>query len=149
MAQYEIIKQLIENGKIDMMEAKKRASILFAKGYITDDQLTELESLAEINPNGTAEKGYQYQINILADNIKKEISRLDEQINILVREQTGKDLENSNIPAFVQPIGTHNAYKKGDQVKFMGKIYESLIDDNVWAPSDYIEGWKVISNEKV
>ena len=45
---------------------------------------------------------------------------------------------------WVQPDST-NPYMKGDRVKFEGKIYESLIDSNVWSPTDYPAGWKEIS----
>ena len=49
------------------------------------------------------------------------------------------------IPDFVQPTGAHDAYKKGDKVKFEGKIYESLIDNNAYSPSAYPAGWKEIA----
>ena len=45
---------------------------------------------------------------------------------------------------WVQP-DTTNPYMKGDRVKFEGKIYESLIDSNVWSPTAYPAGWKEIS----
>lgn len=37
-----------------------------------------------------------------------------------------------------------NAYMKGDRVKYNGKVYESLIDNNVWSPDGYPAGWKLI-----
>ena len=49
------------------------------------------------------------------------------------------------IPDFVQPKGAHDAYKKGDKVKFEGKIYESLIDANTYSPSAYPAGWKEVT----
>lgn len=49
------------------------------------------------------------------------------------------------IPDFVQPTGAHDAYKKGDKVKFEGKVYESLIDANAYSPSAYPAGWKEIT----
>lgn len=49
------------------------------------------------------------------------------------------------IPDFVQPTGSHDAYKKGDKVKFEGKIYESLIDSNTYSPSAYLAGWKEVT----
>ena len=49
------------------------------------------------------------------------------------------------IPDFVQPTGAHDAYKKGDKVKFEGKVYESLIDSNAYSPSAYPAGWKEIT----
>ena len=47
------------------------------------------------------------------------------------------------IPEWEQPDST-NPYMKGDKVRYNGKIYESLIDNNIWSPSDYPNGWKEI-----
>ena len=47
------------------------------------------------------------------------------------------------IPDWEQPDST-NAYKKGDKVRFDGKIYESLIDNNVWSPAAYPAGWREV-----
>ena len=49
------------------------------------------------------------------------------------------------IPDFVKPTGAHDAYKKGDKVKYNGKIYESLIDANVYNPDEYPAGWKEVA----
>ena len=49
------------------------------------------------------------------------------------------------IPDFVKPTGAHDAYKKGDKVKFEGKVYASLIDANTYSPSAYPAGWKEIT----
>lgn len=45
---------------------------------------------------------------------------------------------------WVQPDST-NPYSKGDKVIFNDKIYESLIDNNVWSPADYPMGWQEIT----
>ena len=45
------------------------------------------------------------------------------------------------IPEWEQPDST-NPYMKGDKVMFNGVIYESTIDNNVWAPNVY--GWQAI-----
>lgn len=37
------------------------------------------------------------------------------------------------IPDWVQPDST-NAYKTGDKVRHNGRVWESLIDNNVWEP---------------
>lgn len=42
-----------------------------------------------------------------------------------------------------QPSST-NPYMKGDKVKYNGKVYESLIDNNVWSPDGYPAGWKLV-----
>ena len=50
-----------------------------------------------------------------------------------------------DIKDFVQPTGSHDAYAKGDKVRYDGKVYESLIDGNTYSPADYPAGWKEIS----
>lgn len=47
------------------------------------------------------------------------------------------------IPEWEQPEST-NPYMKGDKVTFDGKIYESVIDNNIWSPSAYPAGWKEV-----
>lgn len=42
-----------------------------------------------------------------------------------------------------QPSST-NPYMKGDKVKYNGKVYESVIDNNVWSPEAYPQGWKEV-----
>lgn len=44
-------------------------------------------------------------------------------------------------PDWVQPTGAHDAYNIGDIVKYNGKLYQSTIDGNVWAPDEYPAGW--------
>lgn len=46
-----------------------------------------------------------------------------------------------------QPDST-NPYMKGDKVLYNGKVYESLIDNNVWAPDAYPAGWKEIGDSE-
>lgn len=38
------------------------------------------------------------------------------------------------IPEWVQPTGAHDAYALGDKVKHNGKVWQSLIDANIWEP---------------
>lgn len=44
-------------------------------------------------------------------------------------------------PEWVQPIGASDAYNTGDVVSYNGKLYQSTIDGNVWAPDSYPAGW--------
>ena len=45
------------------------------------------------------------------------------------------------IPEWVQPDST-NPYMTGDKVTYEGKTYESIVDNNVWKPTEY--GWEEI-----
>ena len=42
-----------------------------------------------------------------------------------------------------QPDST-NGYMVGDKVKFEGHIYVSIIDNNIWSPTAYPEGWELV-----
>lgn len=53
-----------------------------------------------------------------------------------------------SIPEFEQPNST-NPYMKGDKVIFNGKVYESLIDNNVYSPEAYPAGWKEVTSDTV
>ena len=51
------------------------------------------------------------------------------------------------IPVWRQPTGAQDAYNKGDKVHYPdadGAVYVSLIDNNVWSPDAYPEGWEVV-----
>lgn len=51
------------------------------------------------------------------------------------------------IPVWKQPTGAQDAYNKGDKVWYPAKdttVYVSLIDNNVWSPADYPQGWQKI-----
>lgn len=50
------------------------------------------------------------------------------------------------IPVWRQPTGAQDAYNKGDKVHYPtidDSVYESTIDNNVWSPIDYPQGWKL------
>ena len=42
--------------------------------------------------------------------------------------------EPGEIPEWVQPTGSHDAYSKDDLVRHSNKIWRSLVDANVWEP---------------
>ena len=45
------------------------------------------------------------------------------------------------VPEWVRPTGAQDAYQRGDRVRYQGKVWESLLDGNVWSPDDYPAGW--------
>ena len=60
--------------------------------------------------------------------------------------EDGGDTETS-YPDFVQPTGAHDAYNIGDIVKFNGQLYKSTINNNVWSPDAYPQGWEIYNEE--
>ena len=51
------------------------------------------------------------------------------------------------IPVWRQPTGAQDAYNTGDRVWYPEEntsIYESTIDNNVWSPEAYPDGWELV-----
>ena len=48
------------------------------------------------------------------------------------------------VPEWEQPDST-NPYQIGDRVSYKGKIYESVIANNIWSPETYPQGWQEIN----
>ena len=64
--------------------------------------------------------------------------------NLIVKDEEGEQVD---IPEWVQPDST-NPYMIGDKVIFGGKVYQSVIDNNVWSPTDYPQGWEEVNGVK-
>jgi len=45
-------------------------------------------------------------------------------------------------PLWIQPIGGHDAYSRGDRVTYNDIRWESSLDNNVWSPSVF--GWTAL-----
>lgn len=65
-----------------------------------------------------------------------------EFLSVKIKDEAGNESE--VVAEFKKPTGAHDAYKEGDKVLFEGKVYESLIEANVYSPSEYSAGWKLI-----
>ena len=55
-------------------------------------------------------------------------------------------LDEQGYPVWSKPSGAHDAYNKGDTVDYNGKLYESLIDGNIYSPDEYPAGWQEVAN---
>ena len=53
-------------------------------------------------------------------------------------------INENGIAEWSQPISTSDVYMTGDDVMYNDVHYRSLIDNNVWSPTDYPQGWEVI-----
>lgn len=64
-------------------------------------------------------------------------------------EEPTPEPEEPKYPDFIQPTGAHDAYHIGDRVIYNGKLYEYILDGNVYSPDDYPQGWKEITDENI
>lgn len=84
-------------------------------------------------------KGIEAQGHYLPDSTPSEYTPVKNTTTVI----DGETVEVIN--DWVQPTGAHDAYEKGDKVRFNGKVYESTLDQpNTWSPTDYPQGWKEV-----
>lgn len=103
------------------------------KEYVVGDRVLYLGTLYKVIQAHTSQYGWEPDItpSLFAK-------------NLIVKDESGEQVD---IPEWEQPDST-NPYMKGDKVKFEGKVYQSLIDQNVWSPAAYPQGWEEVNEVK-
>ena len=140
----------INRGGYDLTEMLDRLTVVFATGGLTAEQLEELRGIAGEKADPVDSLG---PIEDRFDVILQKFDALEARVAALESASTEPvdpgeepvDPPAPSYPEWVQPLGGHDAYKTGDRVMYQGKVYESTIDGNVWAPDVY--GWKEIIEE--
>ena len=135
--------------KEEQLENQKNLALTFFAETLSDAQALQVPMLFdEFDGNGVAyEVGKRVLYNdILYKVIQAHTSQADwtpAAAPSLFAKVINETIDGS-IPEFEQP-GSTNPYMKGDKVIFNGKVYESLIDNNVYSPEAYPAGWKEIT----
>lgn len=112
---------------------------MYVEGELTEEQYTELRVM--LNESSPV-KAYDAEAEI--DKIWVAIRVLEAKLDNVPTPEPSDE-----IPDWVQPTGAHDAYQRGDKVRFNGDVYESLIDGNVWSPETYPAGWqKLLQGEE-
>lgn len=140
---FEVIKNVINSKNFELREILYKIKVMYVEGDITEEQKEELDNMAR--ENAKAENSYaplQKQIDALAERVSK-LESADKE-NTEDTEGTEEPEIIENYPEYVQPTGGHDAYKIGDKITYNGKKYECLIDNCVWTPDVYPQGWKLI-----
>ena len=136
--------------KEEQIQIQKNLALTFFAETLTDAQALQVPMLFdEFNGNGVKYKAGKRVIyegvlyKVLQDHTSQE-GWTPTAAHSLFAKVINETIDGS-VPEFEQPDST-NPYMKGDKVIFNGKVYESLIDNNVYSPSDYPTGWKEITN---
>ena len=139
--------------KEEQLENQKKLALTFFAETLTDSQALQVPMLFdEFDGNGVA---YEVGKRVLYNDILYKVIQAHTSQEgwtptaapSLFAKVINETIDGS-IPEFEQPDST-NPYMKGDRVLFNGKVYESLIDYNVYSPSDYPAGWKEITSDIV
>lgn len=134
---YEVIKNVINSRNYELKNLLHKINIMYVEGNITEEQKEELDNLAR--ERAKSENSYaplQKQIDDLAKRIQA--------LEVMNSEEEGETI--IDYPEYVQPTGGHDAYKIGDRITYNGRKYECTMDNCVWTPTDYPQGWKLIED---
>ena len=139
---YEIIKSVIESKDYELKDILYKINKMWIESAITEDEKTELDSLARQNAN--AENSYtplQEQIEDIYNELANIKSRLD---NLEGTEEPTEPEPKDEYPDYIQPTGAHDAYNTGDKITYNGKKYVCKMDGCVWNPDTYPQGWQEV-----
>lgn len=133
----------------EQVEYQKTLALKMIATTLTDEQALQVSLLFD-EFNG---RGVSYKIGdrilyegVLYKVINEHVSQEEwTPINApsLFAKVINESIDNS-IPDWTRPDST-NSYSIGNKVIFNGAVYESVIDNNVWSPTEYPSGWKNIS----
>ena len=124
------------------------------KGNITKEEKEYLVDLAR--EHAQRENEYAKDFNERLEELERKTQSFEEwkewllknsNIEIYYQEDNEEPTEEEVVeeyPEYVKPTGGHDAHMKGYKTTYKGKKFISLIDNNVWTPDEYPQGWKEV-----
>lgn len=130
---YEVTKNVIQAGSYELNDILAKIDTLWVQGSLTEDERLELIAMAraKADPSNTFAP-LQEQIDALAARVAK-----------LEGQKPAEDY-----PEFVQPTGSHDAYRTGDTVTYEGRRYTCIAPEDVavvWSPEVYPSYWEELA----
>lgn len=116
---------------------------------LPDDQAMEV---ADLYPEWVAMKAYavdeivKYGVNADGETqlykvIQAHTSQEDWKPDVTASLYKAIGFTDDGVSIWTQPLGSHDAYAKGDVVLFEDQLWISTVDGNVWQPGVY--GWEL------
>ena len=126
-------------------EKARELRAIIEQASVSLDDATALESI-ELFPKWKTNTSYSVNDRIRHDDVlykcvQAHTSQDDWTPDLVPALFTRVSIE--EYPQWVQPTGAQDAYMAGDKVTYNDKHYESIIDNNVWAPDVY--GWNEVT----
>ena len=139
--------------KEEQLENQRKLALTFFAETLSDAQALQVPMLFDdFDGNGVAyEVGKRVLYNDILYKVIQAHTSQAEWTPVAAPSLFAKvinETTDGSIPEFEQPDST-NPYMKGDRVIFNGKVYESLIDNNVYSPEAYPAGWKEVTSDIV
>jgi hypothetical protein len=122
----EIFISVISKGDYDLTALLKLIDKYHIEGKLTDAEREELYNDAR----NTVSAHYDFALEI-------------EKLWAAIRELQSNGEVDTEVKEFVQPTGAHDAYQKGDRVRYNNHIYTCLLDNCVWSPDTLPSAWEI------
>ena len=134
--------------KVQMAEQFRKAVQMFAAS-LDDEKAMEVATIYDhwvVGKSYSAGEFVTYGVNSVGDPqlykvVQAHTSQADWTPDVTASLFTAIGLDDAGYPVWSQPTGAHDAYNNGDIVDYNGKLYQSLIDGNVYSPDAYPAGW--------
>ena len=138
----ELFENVINNRDYELRDILNKIAERHINNDITDEEKTYLEELARNKAN--PQNSYAPNEDLIAQLFKRV-----EALEKVVFVETDEPVEDEEIivdeyPLYVQPTGSHDAYKVGDKITFNDKRYTCTMDNCVWNPSTYPNAWEEV-----
>lgn len=150
----ELFLNVINNGDYSLRDMLKKINLSYIHSELTDEEKVELEEMARnnakaINDYAPIEERLEEAFRRI-EALEKEVVSIGQQL--VSNEETENEPSEEEVveeyPEYVKPTGGHDAHMKGYKTTYKGKKFISLIDNNVWAPDEYPQGWKEVIEVK-
>lgn len=135
----ETFQTIINAGGYDLADLTERIKTMYAMGELTEDEMNQLLESAQTN----AKPDDSYAP--LADRVKSiEEWETTIEARLAKLEGTSTTVPSDEWPEYVQPTGAQNEYHVGDKITYNGKHYTCTMDNCVWTPDAYPQGWTLV-----
>lgn len=135
---FNIIKTVIESKDYVLEDILYKIDKMYIQDRITEAEKTELDNLAR--QNAKAENSY---------NIQKQLDNIYARLEVLEnKDKTEEPIEQQEYAEYKQPTGAHDSYKTGDKIIYKDKKYICKLDNCVWSPETYPQGWEEQTEDK-
>ena len=126
---YDIIKNVIESGRFELVDISKKIDTIWLQSYITDEQREELVELAREKADISQE------VDILA--------KLEDHEQRLRKLEEGGSEPSDEYPEYI--VG--HWYYKDDKITFNEKKYICIAPNGqvcTWSPDEYPAYWQLV-----
>lgn len=123
--------KMVEKGEIDEVTASENASLFLEWNIGVNYKANTLLQFG----------GLLYRV------LQEHTSQADWEPNKTPSLYKVLGINENGIMEWSQPISSADAYMTGDEVIYNGVHYRSTIDNNVWSPEAYPQGWEEVVEE--